>query len=125
MLLALSAAPLLLGAIAVCPPPGSAGAPRHHCVHDGDTVWWHGEKIRIADIDTPELQGRCRQERALAIAARDRLVQLLNAGPVTVRRTGTDRYGRTLARLGGAGDQLIREGLATRWPHRRDWCART
>ena len=115
MLLALATA----AAIAVCPPSG----PRRHCVHDGDTVWWNGEKIRIADIDAPELRGRCPREAQLAIAARDRLVQLLNTSPVTIDRTGKDRYGRTLARIGDVGEQLISEGLASRWPKRRDWCA--
>jgi endonuclease YncB( thermonuclease family) len=114
MIFALAAA----AAIAVCPPSGA----RHHCVHDGDTVWWNGEKIRIADIDAPELNGQCRQERDLARASRDRLVVLLNARPVTIWRTGKDRYGRTLARMGNTGSQLIAEGLASRWPQRRDWC---
>lgn len=118
MILALSAA----AAIALCPVTG----PRRDCVVDGDTLWVAGEKIRIADIDAPELHGRCEAERALAMAARDRLVQLLRAGPFTITRTGTDRYGRTLARLankgGSIGEQLIAEGLATRWPRRRDWC---
>jgi endonuclease YncB( thermonuclease family) len=124
MFFTLAAAPMLLGAIAVCPPPP---ARRHHCVVDGDTVWWQGEKIRIADIDTPELSGRCEAERRRARAARDRLVALLNARPVTIERTGTDRYGRTLARFrsrtGMVGEQLVSEGLAARWPGRLDWCA--
>lgn len=110
----------LAAAIAVCQPPP---AHRHHCVHDGDTVWWQGDKIRIADIDTPELNGRCVAERRKARQARDRLVVLLNARPgIKPRRTGRDRYGRTLARFDGIGEQLIREGLATRWPQRRNWC---
>ncbi|UIJ82366.1 hypothetical protein [Rhizobium leguminosarum] len=28
---------------------------RVNCVVDGDTVWFNGQKIRIVDIDTPEL----------------------------------------------------------------------
>lgn len=120
MLFSLSLAAALAAAIAPCEPPP---ARRWHCVHDGDTVWWQGEKIRIADIDAPELKGRCEREARLALASRDRLVILLNSGrPPQLRRTGTDRYGRTLARFGGIGDQLIREGLASRWPQRRDWC---
>lgn len=119
MLLSLTAA----AALAICPPTG----PRHHCVHDGDTVWWNGEKIRLADIDAPELRARCPAESALAIAARDRLVQLLNAGPVTIVTKGRDRYRRTLALMelpdGDIGERLIGEGLASRWPQRRDWCA--
>lgn len=114
MILALATA----AAITVCPATG----PRHHCVHDGDTIWWQGEKIRVSDIDAPELGGKCRAERRRAIAARDRLVALINAGPVRITRDGRDRYGRTLARIGTISEQLIAEGLASRWPERRDWC---
>jgi endonuclease YncB( thermonuclease family) len=109
---------LAAAALTICPPSGA----RHHCVHDGDTLWWRGEKIRIAEIDTPELNGRCPAERAKARAARARLVQLLNAGPVRFERTGKDRYGRTLAKFGPVSETLIAEGLATRWPKRKDWC---
>jgi len=111
---------MILAAIAlsVCPPTG----PRVTCVVDGDTVWIQREKIRIADIDAPEMNGRCTAERALAIKARDRLVVLLRTNDVRIERQGKDRYGRTLARLGNVGEQLISEGLASRWPERRDWC---
>ena len=109
-------------ALAVCTP-----GPRHTCVHDGDTVWIEGEKIRLADIDTPELDGKCAYERRLALRARNRLKALLNAGPFDISRSGKDRYGRTLAILhrGGRsiGDQLVAEGLARTWSGRREpWC---
>ena len=113
---------LIAAALAVCSP----GA-REHCVHDGDTVWLDGEKIRIADIDTPELNGKCASERKLALQARNRLVELLNAGPFEISRSGTDRYGRTLAVLHRSGHsiggQLVTEGLARIWSGRREpWC---
>ena len=113
---------LLAAALAVCAP-----GPRDHCVHDGDTVWWEGEKIRIADIDTPELNGACEYEQELALLARNRLVQLLNAGAFEIARKGQDRYGRTLATLHRSGrsigDQLVAEGLARTWSGRREpWC---
>ena len=105
-------------AIAVCPP-----ANRVTCVHDGDTFWIAGEKMRIAEIDTPELNGRCEYERAKAREARDRLVQLMNASPVSFQRVGTDRYGRTLVKMPAVSEQLVREGLARRWTGRREgWC---
>ncbi|WP_228135193.1 thermonuclease family protein [Qipengyuania citrea] len=109
-------------ALAVCPP-----GPRSHCVHDGDTVWLQGEKIRIADIDTPEIEGRCPYERQLALHARNRLVDLLNSGTLTLRRQGHDRYGRTLAVVlvdgRSAGLMLVGEGLARKWTGRRvPWC---
>lgn len=106
-------------AIAVCAAPPT---PRVTCVVDGDTVWINREKIRLLDIDAPEMQGKCPAERALAIRARDRLVMLLRGREVTIRRKGKDRYGRTLAQIGDVGEQLVREGLASRWPKRRDWC---
>lgn len=106
-------------AIAVCPPPPGQ---RVTCVVDGDTVWIAREKIRLLDIDAPEMDGKCAAERALAIRSRDRLVQLLRTREVPIVREGTDRYGRTLARLGDIGDQLVREGLARRWGDRRGWC---
>ena len=86
-----------------------------------------GEKIRIADIDTPELDGACEYGRALALRARNRLIQLLNAGAFEIARTGQDRYGRTLATLHRSGRsigvQLVAEGLARTWSGRREpWC---
>ena len=106
-------------------------------VHDGDTVrLCSGERIRIEDIDAPEL---FRSERCSAAAARrlegsrnppwcdyskgerarDALAQFLAEGPVRMQRTGTDHYGRTLARLSvngvDAGRYLISIGLARRW----------
>ena len=113
---------LIAAALTVCSP-----GPRDNCIHDGDTVWLEGEKIRIADIDTPELNGECASERKLALRARNRLVELLNAGPFDISRSGTDRYGRTLAVLHRSGysigSQLVAEGLARTWSGRREsWC---
>src|SRR5579871_2920981 len=57
------------------------GAHRVTCVVDGDTIWFRGEKIRVADINAPELSHpACRSEADLAVAATERLTDLLNAG---------------------------------------------
>ena len=101
---------LLAAALAVCAP-----GPRDHCVHDGDTVWWEGEKIRIADIDTPELNGACDYEQELALRARNRwcsfLMQELSDRPE--RQRSLRRTLATLHRSGRSiGDQLVAEGLA-------------
>ena len=70
-----------------------------NCVVDGDTIWLDGEKIRVADIDTPETRGpKCPSEGELGEKATRRLHQLL-------------------------GDQLVSEGLARTWTGRREpWC---
>jgi micrococcal nuclease len=101
------------------------------CVVDGDTFWLNGEKIRIADIDTPEIgQPKCARELALGEKAKMRLQVLLSAGLFEMRALpgrDTDRYGRSLRILvrngQSVGDRLIAEGLARHWPHeRRFWC---
>lgn len=97
------------------------------CVVDGDTVWIEGEKIRIEDIDTPENNGRCVEERRIAVEAAGMLTDLLNQGNPQIERSGKDRYGRTLARIlvGGqsVSDQLIAAGLAKVWEgHKSSWC---
>lgn len=108
-----------------------AGPVRVTCVVDGDTFWYRGTKIRIADINAPELSSpSCAREARLAAAATRRLTALLNAGPFTLATQGreTDRYGRALRvvmrRGESLGTVLEREGLAEHWQGRRgDWCA--
>ncbi len=103
-----------------------------NCVVDGDTFWLDGEKIRIADIDTPETHpARCAHEAELGDAATKRLQDLLNAGPFSLQSTlrDTDRYGRKLRVIvrGGQslGDTLVSEGLARPYAggYREGWCA--
>ncbi|MBP7705149.1 MAG: thermonuclease family protein [Caulobacter sp.] len=98
-------------------------------ITDGDTFRIADERIRIANIDTPEMPGRarCDAEAQLALVAKARLGQLLSGGEIRVARDGVDRYGRTLATVSvdGAdvGEQLVREGAARRWEgHRARWC---
>lgn len=99
-------------------------------VVDGDTFWYQGVKIRVADIDTPEVAARCPAEARLAARATDRMRELLAAGPFELHRIDRDedRYGRKLrvvTRDGHSlGDQLVAEGLARTWTGRREpWCA--
>ncbi len=106
-------------------------AMQRNCVIDGDTIRYNGTKIRLADIDAPEVRDfKCVSELALGRRATKRLLDLMNAGPFDVVRAGDrdrDRYGRDLRvverdgrSLGGI---LVAEGLARRWDGgRRGWC---
>ena len=105
--------------------------PRSNCVVDGDTLWLNGKKIRVADIDTPEIGSpKCDYEYDLGMRATYRFRDLLNEGPFSVEGIGnrdTDRYGRQLrviTRNGQSiGDMLVSEGLARTWTGRREpWC---
>ena len=107
------------------------GVLRSNCVVDGDTFWQNGIKIRIADIDTPEIsQPQCSYEKALGERATNRLVELLNEGPFELVVIGTrdqDQYGRKLRVVTrqneSLGDQLVQERLARTWTGRREpWC---
>lgn len=98
-------------------------------VHDGDTIrTCAGERVRIENIDAPELpdspkctdrrrQGWC--DYSLAVRSRDELASFLKGGHVAISRSGTDRYGRTLARIlvdgRDVGDHLVELGLARPW----------
>lgn len=104
---------------------------RTTCVVDGDTLWLNGEKIRIADIDTPEIsKPKCQREYELGIRATQRLIALLNEGEFSVAMSNwrdEDRYGRKLRLLfrNGAsiGDRLVQEGLAHPWGGNKiSWC---
>jgi len=99
-------------------------------VYDGDTITIDGERIRILGLDTPEIGrgARCAAEARAAEEARDELHRLLRGAEITLRRDGTDRYGRTLAYVYADGRDvagvLIGTGLARPYDGgRRDgWC---
>lgn len=98
-------------------------------VHDGDTIRCNGERVRIVDIDAPELPDspKCKDRRAsyawcdfgAGYKSRDALRGLLASGQVRIQRVGVDKYGRTLAYVSvngrDAGQYLISLGLARRW----------
>ena len=101
-----------------------------NCVVDGDTFRHNGEKIRIADIDAPEVRDfKCVSEKQLGDRATERLRVLLSSGPFELASIDRDEdvYGRKLRvvmRDGRSlGQQLVDEGLARRWTGaRRSWC---
>jgi len=107
-----------------------SNAPRITCVVDGDTFWLNGEKIRIADIDTPEIsEPKCETEMKRGQAAKLRLLNLLNSAPfsMTSGLFDEDKYGRklrTVYRRGQSlGAQLVSEGHARPWEgSRKPWC---
>jgi endonuclease YncB( thermonuclease family) len=104
-------------------------SPRVTGVVDGDTVWVDGTKYRFEEIDTPEKGSlaECPQEALQAAEATDRLAEILSEHGFTIKPSGEDRYGRTLARFmigeKSAGEMLIEEGLARRWRGKtEEWC---
>ena len=67
--------------------------------YDGDTcTTMDGEKIRLACIDTPEIQGEKADPNA-AKEAKEFLNNLVSNKKVSIRRITYDRYGRTVGEL--------------------------
>jgi len=109
-------------------------------VRDGDTVEveayiWPLQTVSVAvrlrGVDAPELKGKCAAEEAAARDARERLTELVGAGPVQLTKISGDKYfGRVLADMASAGEpdlgrRLLAEGLVDAYDggRRRDWCA--
>ncbi len=107
------------------------GPSRYSCVVDGDTFWFEGSKIRISDINTPEIsRPGCAAEKRLGDKAKYRLQELLNAGSFDLEGdifNDKDKYGRDLRVVTRGGESLgqvlVSEGLAEEWQgYRRNWC---
>lgn len=99
------------------PPPPVSGSAR---ASDGDSLRLGPDRIRLLGLDAPELSQGCTDAAGSAWscgrAARDRMAQLLAAGPADCRPEDIDQYDRLLATCLVAGVDLgatmVAEGLA-------------
>ncbi len=106
--------------------------PANVLVVDGDTVMVAGDRVRLLDIDTPEIYSpSCKAELQLGLKAKARLQTLVHsAHEIAIHYADQDdRYGRKLGSLYLDGEDvagtLLAEGLALRWyPGRKAWLAR-
>lgn len=94
-------------------------------VYDGDTItvdidlgmhtWIHGEKLRLARINAPEVRG---PERPEGLKSRDWLREKILGKQIVIRtiQDKKGKYGRYLAEIYlddiNINDQLVTEGLA-------------
>lgn len=105
-------------------------------VVDGDTIdvakpFLIEQRVRLRDVDTPEIRGaKCEAEANAGFAATQRVRELTDGADVEIYDTADkrDRWWRTVARVmvGGSdlGETLISEGLARDCGAKRcdDWC---
>ena len=86
--------------------------------------------IRINGIDTPEMRGKCEQEKVLARKAKQYTVTMLrNAKTIELRNMQRGKYFRVVADVyadgQSVGEGLVREGLAVVYDGGKkvkDWC---
>ena len=88
-------------------------------------------RVRLRNVDTPEMSGDCEYERSRAIAARDRLAEIIPIGSmVELSNVKDDKYlGRIDANVKNAngadvGEILIREKIGRKYNggKRKPWC---
>ena len=108
-------------------------------IYDGDTFTvniasWPdivGQRIsiRVAGIDTPEMRGRCDEEKNRArLAKKFTVAALRNAGHVELRNVQRDKYFRVLSDVYIDGENLaqllLNEGLAVSYVGNTkvNWC---
>ena len=92
-------------------------------VYDGDTVtadidlgfevWLKGQKLRLLNIDTPEVRGK---EKAEGIVSRDALSSRILGKEVKIKSDRKGKYGRWLVEIflddENINNWLLAEGLA-------------
>ena len=88
-------------------------------------------RVRLINVDTPELNGACTKEISMAAQAKERLATLLPIGStVNLQNVKDDKYlGRIDANVilsdgRDVGEILVKEGLARRYGggKRASWC---
>lgn len=88
-------------------------------------------RVRLRNVDTPEMNGDCEYERSRAIAARDRLAEIIPVGSmVELSNVKDDKYlGRIDANVKNAngadvGEILVREKFGRKYNggRRKPWC---
>jgi endonuclease YncB( thermonuclease family) len=106
--------------------------------HDGDTMTvsipdWPsviGDKIsvRVYGIDTPEILGKCADEKAKALLAKAFTEKFVNAKQITLKNIQRDKYFRILANVyvgeNSLSEALIKAGLARPYfgDTKSSWC---
>ena len=109
-------------------------------VVDGDTLHCEGRRVRLAEIEAPEVRRTCLDETRVGERTRARVVELLQAGgwratwhPTANNKDGIDDWGRYLVRitLADGSDlaaRLIEERLAIAYDENQKaspWCDAT
>ncbi len=99
-----------------------------NCVVDGGTIYVAGEKVLVAGVAAPAINGAaCPDERSRGINAAVELANLLNSGSVTLGPLFRDAYGRKVRNVEvkgeGIGQRMINDGLVRAYDGtQQKWC---
>lgn len=113
---------------------------RINSVYDGDTfranlgggysaLIGKNIPIRLSGVDTPEIKGKCKSEKSLAVKARDFVREKLEvAKKIRLSNVQRGKYFRIVATVKIDGydlsEQLVKKGLAYRYygGKKKSWC---
>ena len=100
--------------------------------YDGDTckvkvdkfIPFQEHSLRLEGFDTPEIRGKCDEEKALAYEAKEETLKFMQKDNVVIHVSGKDKYGRLISKVEGLGDMLIEKKLARPYDggKRQSWC---
>jgi len=110
-----------------------------HGCYDGDTctisipglpgIFGDRLPLRLAGIDTPEIKGKCDQEKMLALQAKSFLNErLARAQSIQIEMVARDKYFRVLSLIVADGldlaDEMVKVGLANAYNGgtKQRWC---
>jgi micrococcal nuclease len=102
-------------------------APGSNCVLDGDTIYVDGQKVEIAGMSAPKIQGaQCDEERSRGIDSAVRLADLLNSGRVTLGESVREPDGQVRRKVEVNGNEvgvaMIDAGAARDYGSSGGWC---
>lgn len=119
----------VLGILLLCTTAANSYRP---WIIDGDTFDYRGERIRVENLDAPEIgeRSRCALERQRGFAAKRYAIRLMKQGTrfEIYGFNHIDRFGRKVARLRidgrDFGDLMVDAGVARYWRGGpSDWCS--
>lgn len=135
---------LLFPASAFCSDMSTVYPARLLSITDGDTIkvqatiWpnlYKETSVRIYGIDTPEIHGKCEQEKSLAASAREFVAdKLTTADAIFIQNVTKDKYGNRVVadvlykknnRTYNMAKELIKQNLAVEYfgkTKNKNWC---
>ena len=80
--------------------------------------------MRLEGFDTPEIRGKCDEEKALAKEAKNYTTNFMSSVSTIYVSEETDKYGRLIVTVPNLAEGLIEQGLARPYDggKRLSWC---
>ena len=97
-------------------------------IHNVPDIFGHRMPVRLRGIDTPEIRGKCAEEKEMAYKARDFIRSVLNNGKrIELRNLDRGKYFRIVADIYvddvNVAELMIEKGFGKPYEENIDWCS--